>query len=127
MSMSFNPPPTTTFQQRALVAGAVFLLILVATVFVRPGEFFKAYLIGWTFWNGIAVGSLALLMLQHMTGGGWGLVIRRVLEAATRTLPIMALLFLPIILGAHSLYHEWTNHEEARQHVTVQLKSGYLN
>ena len=42
------------------------------------------------FWTGIAVGSLALLMLQHLTGGGWGFVIRRVLEAATRTLPLMA-------------------------------------
>ena len=127
MSMSFNPPPTTAFQQRTLIVGALLLLVLVATLFVRPGEFFRAYLIGWTFWNGIAVGSLALLMLQHMTGGGWGLVIRRVLEASTRTLQIMALLFLPIILGAHSLYHEWTNHEEVAQHAAVQAKAGYLN
>jgi hypothetical protein len=66
-------------------------------------------------------------MLQHMTGGGWGLVIRRVLEASTRTLPIMALLFVPIILGAHSLYHEWTDHEEVGQHAAVQFKAGYLN
>jgi len=84
-------------------------------------------LIGWTFWTGIAIGSLALLMLQHLTGGGWGLVIRRVLEAATRTLPFMAILFLPIILGAHSLYHEWADHEEAAAHPVVQLKTGYLN
>ncbi|HEY2961981.1 MAG TPA: hypothetical protein VGJ37_06160 [Pyrinomonadaceae bacterium] len=127
MSTSFNPPPTGSFQRRALITGGVFLLVLLVTLFIKPGEFFKAYLIGWTFWNGIAVGSLALLMLQHMTGGGWGLVIRRVLEAATRTLPIMALLFLPIILGAHSLYHEWTDHEELAQHAIVQFKTPYLN
>ena len=42
-------------------------------------------------------------MLQHMTGGGWGFVIRRVLEAGTRLIPIMALLFIPVILGAHSI------------------------
>ena len=54
-------------------------------------------------------------MLQHLTGGGWGLVIRRVLEAATRTLPLMAVLFMPVMLGAHSIYHEWTDHEEARE------------
>ena len=126
MSTSFNPPPTGSFQRRALIAGAVFLLVLVATVFLNASQFFQAYLVGWTFWTGIAVGSLALLMLQHLTGGGWGLVIRRVLEAATRTLPFMAILFLPIILGSHSLY-EWTHPEELAQHPAVQFKAGYLN
>ncbi len=66
-------------------------------------------------------------MLQHLTGGGWGLVIRRVLEAATRTIPIMAVLFIPVIIGAHSIYHEWADHEEAAQHPVVQFKTGYLN
>lgn len=127
MSTSFNPPPMGSFQRRAWIAGAVLLLILVATLFVNPQGFFQAYLIGWTFWTGIAVGSLALLMLQHLTGGGWGLVIRRVLEAATRSLPIMAILFLPIILGSHSLYHEWADTHEAAQHPAVAFKSGYLN
>ena len=113
MLTSFNPPDFSVFQKRALIACAVFLLVLVAGVFLNAQEFFRAYLIGWTFWTGIAVGSLALLMLQHLTGGGWGLVIRRVLEAATRTLPLMALLFIPIVLGAHSLY-SWTHAEELR-------------
>ena len=126
MSTSFNPPPTGSFQRRALVVGAVFLVIFVATIFLNPSQFFQAYLVGWTFWTGIAVGSLALLMLQHLTGGGWGLVIRRVLEAATRTLPFMAILFLPVILGSHSLY-EWTHPEEVAKHPAVQFKAGYLN
>jgi hypothetical protein len=65
-------------------------------------------------------------MLQHMTGGGWGFVIRRVLEASTRTLPIMALLFLPVILGAHSIY-EWTHQEVLEQHPVVAFKTPYLN
>src|SRR6185295_8315702 len=108
MSTSFNPPPTASFQNRAWLAGGVLLLGLLVVLFVNPTQFFRAYLVGWTFWTGIAVGSLALLMLQHLTGGGWGLVIRRVLEAATRTLPFMAVLFIPIILGSHWLY-EWTN------------------
>jgi hypothetical protein len=125
MSTSFNPPQTGTLRQRALIVGGVLLVVLVAMLFVDRRQFFPAYLIGWTFWTGISVGSLALLMLQHMTGGGWGFVIRRVLEAATRTLPVMAILFVPIILGAHLLYHEWANHEEA--HPVVQLKTRYLN
>jgi hypothetical protein len=126
MSTSFNPPPTNTFRNRAFIAGGVLLLVLVALAFLDSHQFFQAYLVGWTFWTGIAVGSLALLMLQHMTGGGWGFVIRRVLEAATRTLPIMALLFLPIILGAHSIY-EWTHKEVLEQHPVVAFKTPYLN
>src|SRR6476659_9131888 len=127
MSTSFNPPPTNSFQRSAFIAGGVLLVLLLVTLFINPAQFFQSYLIGWTFCTGIAIGSLALLMLQHLTGGGWGLVIRRVLEAATRTLPIMAVLFLPVILGAHSIYHEWADHEEAAQHPVVQFKIGYLN
>jgi hypothetical protein len=127
MIQSFNPPNMSDYQRRALIVGIVFLVVLVAGVFFNARQFFQAYLIGWTFWTGIAVGSLALLMLQHMTGGGWGLVIRRSLEAATRTLPLMAVLFIPVIIGAHSIYHEWMDHEEVAKHPAVQFKSGYLN
>ncbi|HJS25234.1 MAG TPA: hypothetical protein VJ751_12825 [Pyrinomonadaceae bacterium] len=127
MIQSFNPPNMSDFQKRALIVGIVFALAFIAGAFVDSRQFFQAYLIGWTFWTGIAIGSLALLMLQHLTGGGWGLVIRRVLEAATRTLPVMAILFVPVILGAHSIYHEWADHEEAAKHPVVQLKTGYLN
>jgi hypothetical protein len=127
MSASFNPPPTESFQRRVLILGAVFLLVLLAMIFLDRRSFFQAYLLGWTFWTGITVGSLALLMLQHMTGGGWGLVIRRVLEAATRMLPIMALLFIPVILGAHSIYHEWLDKEELAEHAGIQFKTPYLN
>ena len=127
MSTSFNPPNTVgNFQKRALIAGGVFLLVLVAIAFVNPTRFFQAYLVGWTFWTGISVGSLALLMLQHMTGGGWGFVIRRVLEAATRLLPIMAVLFIPVIIGAHSIY-EWTHQDVLEAHPVVKFKTPYLN
>ena len=55
-------------------------------------------------WLGVALGSMAILMIRHLTGGGWGMVIRRILGAAMRTLPLLALLFIPIILGMHKLY-----------------------
>src|ERR1044072_6990613 len=126
MSTSFNAPPLGRFQQRAFIVGGVLLVLMLVMLFLNPAAFFRAYLIGWTFWTGIAVGSLALLMLQYLTGGGWGLVIRRVLEAATRTLPFMAVLFIPIILGSHSLY-EWTHPEEVAQNPAVQFKAGFLN
>src|SRR5215510_12257144 len=127
MITSFNPPDFSGYRNRALIVGIAGLVLLMASVFIDLKLFFQAYLIGFTFWAGIAIGSLALLMLQHMTGGGWGLVIRRVLEAATRTLPIMALLFLPVILGGHSIFHERTDKAEAALHPAVQFKIGYLN
>ena len=127
MSTSFNPPNMSTFQNRALIVGAILLVALVASAFADKTQFFQAYLIGWTFWTGIAVGSIALLMLQHLTGGGWGFVIRRVLEAATRTLPLMAVLFIPILIGSHYLYHHWTDPAELAKHEVVKFKTPYLN
>ena len=127
MIQSFNPPNMSDLQKRALIVGIVFLVALVASAFINSKHFFESYLIGWTFWTGITVGSLALLMLQHLTGGGWGLVIRRVLEASTRVLPLMAILFVPVLLGAHSIYHHWTDHEELAKDPVVQFKTPYLN
>lgn len=127
MIQTFNPPNLSDIQKRSLIVGIIFLVLLLLGVFLDKEHVFQSYLIGWTFWTGIAIGSLALLMLQHMTGGGWGFVIRRILEAATRTLPLMAILFLPVILGAHYVYHHWLDHEELAKHAVVQFKTPYLN
>jgi hypothetical protein len=78
------------------------------------------------FWLGIAAGCLPLLMLHHLVGGAWGFVIRRNLEAGTRTLPLMLLLFLPILLGVHSLY-EWSHPEVVASQPVLQAKQAYLN
>ena len=79
----------------------------------------------YTFWMGVVLGSLALLMVQHLSGGVWGIVLRRPLEAAVRTLPFMAVLFLPIAFGMHSIY-EWT-HESAAADPIISQKALYLN
>ena len=126
MSTSLNLPDITRFRQRTLIAGAIFLIVLVIGGFFAGEQFLHSYLFGLTFWLGISVGSLALLMLQHLTGGGWGLVIRRILEAATRTLPLMAVLFIPIVLGAHKLY-PWTNPERIAESEVLKGKTPYLN
>lgn len=126
-AVSYNPPAgLKRFQQTAFVVGALFIAILLVGYLVNRDQFFHSYLFAFSFWIGLSVGSLALLMLQHLSGGGWGLVIRRVLEAATQTLPLMALLFVPIILGAHSIY-SWTHPEEIEKHPVLALKTKYLN
>src|ERR1700690_3583699 len=98
------PPVVKTIQRRSLVIGLVFAVISLALAFLRPDEFFRAYLLGYMAWLGVTLGSMAILMIRHLTGGGWGMVIRRILGAAMRCLPLMALLFVPIILGIHHLY-----------------------
>ena len=98
------PPIVKTIGQRSLIVGVVFGLIALILAFLRPEQFFRAYLLGFMCWLGVSLGSMAILMIRHLTGGGWGMVIRRILGAAMRTLPLLALLFIPIILGIHKLY-----------------------
>ncbi len=90
-----------------------------------PSVFMQSYLIAYTFWIGITLGSLAVLMIHHLTGGAWGWVARRVLEASTRTLPLMALLFIPIAFNLETLY-EWARPGADANHF-IHEKAAYLN
>ena len=98
------PPVAKTISQRSLIVGLVFGVIAVVLAFIQPQQFYRAYLLGFMLWLGVALGSMAILMIRHLTGGGWGMVIRRILGAAMRTAPLLAALFIPVILGIHKLY-----------------------
>jgi hypothetical protein len=98
------PEVVRKISQRSLVVGVVFALIAVVLAFKQPDEFYRAYLLGFMCWLGVALGSMAILMIRHLTGGGWGTVIRRILGAAMRTLPLLFVLFIPIFFGIHRLY-----------------------
>ena len=113
-------------QRRALYAGLAAAILSVAGALFQAGQFFRSYLIGYLFWLGIALGSLPLVMLHHLVGGTWGFVIRRILEAATRTLPVMVILFIPIIIGADHLY-EWTHTDVVETDAILREKAAYLN
>ncbi len=67
-----------------------------------PQQFFRSYLVGFWFWFGMGMGCLVLLMTHLVTGGAWGVMIRRPLEAGSRTIPVMWLLFLPLLLSRRS-------------------------
>jgi hypothetical protein len=118
--------PLPGMKQFGLIA-AVLGIALTGAGFMMSGadRFYQAYLVAYTFWMGVALGSLALLMVQHLSGGVWGVVLRRPFEAAVRTIPFMAVLFLPIVFGMHSLY-EWT-HESALTDPILMQKAAYLN
>src|SRR6267154_226923 len=125
---AYTPPPELKrVSTLALAVGALFLALFVFGLLIDRAQFFHAYLVGFIFWIGITIGSMALLMLQHLTGGAWGLIIRRVLEAATRTLPLMLILFLPIIFGMNQIY-SWTNKAAMDQVPALREKTAhYLN
>ncbi len=98
------PPVVKTIAQRSLIVGVVFGVVAIILAYRNADEFFRAYLLGFMAWLGVALGSMAILMIRHLTGGGWGVVIRRILGAAMRTVPLLAVLFIPVILGIKKLY-----------------------
>ena len=103
--LDLTPPPIVKkLARRSLVVGVVFAIIAIALAYSRPQEFYRGYLLGYMLWLGVALGSMAIIMIRHLTGGGWGVVIRRLQGAAMRTLPGLAILFIPIIFGMHYLY-----------------------
>lgn len=124
------PPEVDQFQRRALIVGVIGVAVCGLGAVFDLNQFFRSYLLAYLFWVGIALGCLAILMLQHMSGGAWGLVIRRLLESATRTFPLLALLFLPVALGVRSVYvwaqPDQSGASEALKHALAH-KALYLN
>lgn len=106
------------------LGGVTLLLICIVPGLGDKPEFFHSYLVAYLFWIGITLGSVALLMVQHLTGGNWALVIRRILEAGSRTLPLMAVAALPLLAGIRSLY-SWSRPEETDP--VILQKHLYLN
>jgi hypothetical protein len=117
------PPSLDRLERGGLIAGAAGLLLLVVGGLTNADQFFRSYLFGYLFWLNVSVGCLSLVMINHLTGGLWGLVIRRLLEAGTRVFPLAALLFLPIALGVGKIY-PWVNPGDDK---ILLHKAPYLN
>ena len=118
--------PIHRVQRTALGLGALGLAGCVAFGLADPDQFLRSWLVAWYYCVGAALGCLGVLMITHVTGGAWGASVRRVLEAGARTLPLLALLFVPIALGLPRIY-EWANPEAVRHDELLQWKSLYLN
>lgn len=103
------------------VAAALAVGLVAGWTFAMP-----AYLVGFVFWMGITLGCLGLTMLHHLTGGSWGIAVRRLMEAGAMAIVPMAILFIPIALGLNNIYR-WMDHEFAHHHAAVRAKLGYLN
>ena len=119
-------PPVDQLRKRSLTVGIIALVACAAGAFASPPEFFHAYLTAYLFWIGIALGCLAILMLHHLVSGQWGFVIQRLLESGSRTLPLMALLFAPLLFGLRDLYL-WARPEAVAAQAILRHRQPYLN
>jgi hypothetical protein len=122
------PPVAQIIQQRSLIVGVACSVLAIIGLFVSPREqFMHAYLLAFIGWTGLSLGCMGLLMLQYMTGGKWGFVLRRIVEAGMNTLPLMAVLFIPLALGVHRLY-DWAKPEKiaADPHLR-EITGSFLN
>jgi hypothetical protein len=113
-------------QRIALIAGVVALLLCAVGAFLDPTAFFQAYLMAFIYWLAFPLGALAIVALYHLGGGLWGLPIRRPLEAAMVTVPLFAVLFVPLIFGWSTLY-PWARPDEVARDPILQHKSVYVN
>ena len=113
-------------QHIAALIGGLGMVALVSGALMSTRQFLQSYLFAYVFWIDFALGCLALFMLNHLVSGGWGFVIQRLVEAGMRTLPLMGLLFIPVLLGMSSLY-SWVSPERVNAGHEVHIWNAYLN
>lgn len=128
MNSSSGAPPAglKKVSAAALAVGVIALAACVWGGFYSPAQFFRSYLIGYIFYCGIALGCLGILMMNHLTGGAWGLIPRRIIESAARTLPLLLVLFVPIVVGIPWLYR-WAHKEAVAANTLLSYKRLFLN
>lgn len=128
------PVPVERLGERAIsieraagIIGAIGLLVCVAGLFANRAIFFQSYLFGFLYWAGFSLGGLIVLLMHHTVGGRWGVTIRRLLEAQMRTLPLIALLLLPIILFGLAYVYPWARPADVANSAILRHKQPYLN
>ena len=121
------PESIGRLQQSAFAVGGIALLIAIFGAVRSPEMFYHSYLMSFMLILGLTLGSLGLMMLQHLTSGHWGIIIRRPLESATRTLPLVVVFYLPIaFIGMKYLYGAWLDPAEVKKEPLSEFQRGYL-
>lgn len=126
------PASVNRVQSVGLAVGGVALLLMIVGAVISPSNFFHAYLFSYMWVLGLTLGSLGLLMLQHLTGGIWGIIIRRPLEAASKTIWLAFVMFVPVVLGMKYLYsgngveNGWLNSPKAGEGALSSFQQSYL-
>jgi hypothetical protein len=124
---SINSALVLRWEKWSLGVGCLAVAIcILGALFGNPEQFFCAYFAAYVFFLGIALGGMAILMVSHMTGGAWGYLIRRILEAQMKTLPLLALLFIPLAFGIKYLYL-WAQPTQLATDAKLHEQHFYLN
>ncbi len=117
----------TSIERLSGVVGSLALLLCVGGFFADRSSFFQSYLFAFVYWAGFSIGGLGILLLHHTVGGRWGVTIRRLLEAQMRTLPLIAVLLIPILIFGLAQIYPWARPDEVARTPILQHKQGYLN
>jgi hypothetical protein len=120
------PPEIDTLQRVSAVVGAIGIVASIVLAMSDVEQFYRSYLIAYLWVLGPTTGCLALLMVHHMSGGAWGLGVRRIYEAAARNVVLLAILFVPIVLGMTHIF-EWTHADLVAKDPILKHKEPYLN
>ena len=130
MRIDLNPdrliPELARYQRQLLIAGGAGAAVSLVGLLLDRRQFFQSYLMTFMLLLGATLGSLALGMIHQLSGGAWGVVTRRIFGAASRVLPVLTILYVPLLFGLHDLY-EWTHHDVVEADPILSGKSAYLN
>jgi hypothetical protein len=122
-------PPGHSWNRLPLIGAVVAVLGALACAILSPGnpkQFYFSWLVSFLFFLSLALGALFFVLIQYAAQGGWGIVVRRIGETVFATLPVMAALFIPLLLGLHDLF-EWSHHDAVERDALLRWKSPYLN
>ena len=121
--------PPAQIDRARVIAFAIGGLCTAAAIFGAISDtqrFFQSYITSYLYVLAAPLGALGLMMLHHVSRGAWGVVIRRILEAAARTLPLMALFFIPVLLRMQDIY-SWSDPAVVAKDELVAMKQPWLN
>ena len=124
--MSLRAEPVRRTEGVAWIVGAAGAIGFAAAAYADRATAFQSYLFVWWFLLGIPLGSIAMLAVHDMTGGGWGEVVRGPLDAAARLLPLSLLLVVPLLFGLRDLY-AWARPDAVAADPLLQAKRWYLS
>src|SRR3984957_13540125 len=129
-----SPQLLNAWKRRALTVGAIFAVLSVVLAALAAfvdhdgiDHLLRSYLLGYIFCWGLTIGGLAMLMVQYVSGGKWGLLLRRPLEAMSRTLPVVFVYWLVVVIWLKKLYL-WAQVDGSNpSDVAAALKAGFIN
>jgi len=124
--MNDSAAKLSRLQKTAWIAGGIFFLLTILGLITNPRTAYVSYLFSFLFWFSLTVGCLNVAMIHHLTGGEWGNVTRRFFEAGYMTLPVLAVLFIPLLFGLQELY-PWANPAAVAADKILKQKTIYEN